>query len=56
MKLWKLALFFGMATSLLLTSGCAKWRGTKSGSYVGTDTPLSDFPLESFFEPKGVEA
>jgi peptidoglycan-associated lipoprotein len=56
MKLLKLALFFGVATSLLLTSGCAKWRGIKSGSYVGTDAPLSDFPLDTFYEPTGVDA
>ena len=56
MKLWKLALFFGIATSLLVTSGCAKWRNKKGGSYVGTDSPLSEFPLDTFYEPTGADA
>ncbi len=55
MKLWKLALFFGIATSFLLTSGCAKWRNRGVGSYVGTDSPLAEFPLDTFYEPTGAD-
>ena len=56
MKLWKLALFVGVATSLLVTSGCAKWRHKKDGSYVGTDSPLAEYPLDTFYEPTGADA
>lgn len=36
--------------SVLLTSGCS-WRGKKAK--YGTDVPLDDFPLSSFYEPTG---
>lgn len=50
----KQVLFITIILIALLSSGCfGKKRSGYDGSYYGTDTPLQDFPLDSFYEPVG---
>ncbi|MBN2145063.1 MAG: OmpA family protein [Candidatus Aureabacteria bacterium] len=54
MKIMKLIICLAVAASLL--GGCGFKRKSKEGSYIGTDTPLQEYPLDKFAEPMGVDA
>jgi peptidoglycan-associated lipoprotein len=53
---WRMLPFFIAAA--LLGSGCSlnKGYGKYSKSYIGVDTPLSEYALDKFSEPTGVSA
>jgi peptidoglycan-associated lipoprotein len=51
-------ILIALLLSLTLLNGCffKKKQADDSGAYYGTDTPLEEFPLDSFYEPVGSDA